>query len=210
MILRKEDFFLATIMLPLGICLAVLLSTVKAPHEIFTIVEKKAKQKAISKVPIREEVKEEAPKVEALSSLSQSLAAPSPTLGGDLKSLSAGVISEGTGGSGGLNISQGDAQGLKLVEETSGQSRTPRAVQYVSPTYPQSAQARGIEGFVIIEVVISERGLVTEARVISAEPQGLFDQVAIEAIKKWTFEPGLENGKTVISRIKQKVNFELN
>jgi protein TonB len=210
MILRKEDFLLATIMLPLGLCLIVLLSTVKAPHEIFTIEEKKAKQKTITKVPIREEVKEEAPLEEALPSLSQSLAAPSPSLGGDLQSLSAGVVSEGNGGNGGLNISQGDSQGLQLVEETGGRSRAPRPVQYVSPTYPQSAQARGIEGFVIIEVVISERGLVTEAKVISAEPQGLFDQVALEAIKKWTFEPGLEHGKTVISRIKQKVNFELN
>lgn len=208
--LEKEELFLVSVMMPLLICLAVLLSSVKAPTELFTFEVKKPKAKQINKVAVKEQPKEEVSKAEALPSLSQSLSAPAPSLGGDLKSLSAGLVSEGNGGSGGMNITQGDSQPAQLVEATEGQARPARAIQIVNPAYPQSAQARGIEGYVVLEVVISERGQVTEARVLSAQPQGLFDQVAVEAIKKWTFEPGLENGKTVVSRIKQKVNFELN
>lgn len=207
--LEKEELFLGSVLIPLFMCLGILLSTVKSPSELFKVEEKKVKAKAIRKVEVKDTPKEEAPKMEAIASLSSSLAAPT-SLGGDLKSLSAGVVSESSGGGGGMNITQGEASTAQLVAETDGQSRPARAIQVVNPVYPQSAQARGIEGYVILEIVISERGMVSEARILNAEPQGLFDQVAIEAIKKWTFEPGIENGKTVISRIKQKVNFELN
>jgi protein TonB len=208
--LEKEEFFLISILAPLMMGLTLLLSSVKAPSELFTLKEKRAKEKLIKKVEVKVEDKEEPPKAEALPSLSQTLAPPAPSLGGDLKSLSAGLVAEGNGGSGGMNVTQGEAQTTKLLESTDGQSRPARVLQVVSPTYPQSAQARGIEGYVILEVLISERGQVVEAKVLSAEPQGLFEQVAIEAIKKWSFEPGLQDGKTATSRIKQKVNFELN
>lgn len=208
--LEKEEFFLAVVLIPLFVCLAVLISSVKAPSELFTIEEKKTKAKTIKKVEVKETPKEEVPKFEAAPSLSQALTAPSASLGGDLKSLSAGVVSEGTGGSGGMNITQGETSMSQLAQETGGESRPARAIQVVNPVYPQSAQARGIEGFVILEILVSERGQVTEAKVLSANPEGLFEQVAIEAIRKWNFEPGIENGKTVMSRIKQKVNFELN
>lgn len=207
--IAKEELFLGSVLVPLFMCLGILLTTVKAPHELFKLEEKKPKARSIRKVEVKETPSTETPKMETAPSLSESLAAPS-SIGGDLKSLSAGVVSESSSGGGGMNITQGETSTAQLVQETGGQSRPARVIQFVNPAYPQSAQARGIEGFVVVEIVISERGMVTEARVVTAEPQGLFDQVAIEAIKKWTFEPGLENGKTVISRIKQKVNFELN
>ena len=208
--LEKEEIFLVSVMAPLMMGLMVLLSSVKAPSELFTFETKKAKDKVLRKIEVKAQEKKEEVKPESLPSLSQTLLPPAPSLGGDLKSLSAGLVSEGNGGSGGMNITQGEAQATKLIESTEGQSRSARAIEVVSPTYPQSAQARGIEGWVILEVLISERGEVVEAKVLSAEPQGLFEQVAIEAIKKWTFESGLQEGKAVTSRIKQKVNFELN
>lgn len=207
--IEKEELFLGFVSIPLFACLAILLATVKAPSDIFRTVEQKAKSKTIRKVEVKTEAKKEETPVISAPSLSQSLAAPS-SLGSDLKSLSAGVVSEGSGGSGGMNITQGESNTQALVQSTGGESRPARAVAVVNPIYPQSAQARGIEGFVILEILVSERGLVTEAKVISANPEGLFDQVAIEAIKKWSFEPGINNGQTVASRIKQKVNFELN
>jgi protein TonB len=208
--LQKEELILASLLLPLAMCLAILLSTVKAPHELFAVEIKKPIVRNKHKVAVKDSPKEEPKKVESLPSLSQSLSQPASSLGGDLQSLSAGLVSESSGGGGGMNVTQGDSQTMQLVAQTEGQTRPARALQVVNPTYPQSAQARGIEGYVILELVISDRGFVTEAKVLSAQPQGLFEQVAIEAIKKWTFEPGLESGKTILSRIKQKVNFELN
>lgn len=208
--LEKEEFFILSIMVPMSLGLILLLSSVKAPSEIFTIVEKKQKARIIRKVEVKQETKVEETKPAELPSLSQSLAAPAASLGGDLKSLSAGLVSEGNGGSGGMNIAQGESSAMELAQNSGGESRPARAVQVTNPIYPTSAQARGIEGYVIVEIVISDRGQVTEARVLSANPSGVFDQSAIEAVKKWSFQPGIENGKTIVSRIKQKVNFELN
>lgn len=208
--LEKEELFLISVMMPLVLSLGILLTSVKAPNELFSVQIKKTASKKIHKVAIKEDVKEEAPKPEVMPSLSQTLAPPASSLSGDLKSLSAGLVSEGNGGSGGMNITQGSSDTSQLVAGNEGQNRPARVLQVVNPVYPQSAQARGIEGFVILEILISERGQVSDAKVITAEPAGIFDQVAIEAVKKWQFEPGLHEGKTIASRIKQKVNFELN
>lgn len=205
----RDIIFLGAIMIPLSVGLGILLTSVKSPSEIFGSEIQKKKTK-IHKVSVKHETREEAPKAEAIKSLSENLIQPSSSLGDDLNTLSAGLVGEGSGGSGGMNVSQGDSQAVQLLDSGEDQNRQARAIQVVNPVYPQSAQARGIEGYVVLEIVISERGQVSEARVLSAEPPGLFDQVAIEAIRKWTFGPGLKDGKPTISKIKQKVNFELN
>jgi TonB family protein len=51
--------------------------------------------------------------------------------------------------------------------------------------------------------------MISEVVILKSEPQGVFDQASIEAVKKWTFSPAMNEGKVVISKIKQKVNFEL-
>ena len=208
--LKSDEFFIVSVMAPLLIALVVLFSSVKTPSELFSEAQVKMRKKVQMKVPVKESPKEEVKETSSLPSLSDSLMAPAPSVGGDLRSLSAGVVGEGSGGSGGMAITQGDQSPGDLVASTQTEDRPARVVQFVSPVYPQSAQARGIEGFVVLEVVISENGQVLETKIINAEPQGLFDQVAVEAIRKWSFEPGRQNGKTVVSRIKQKVNFELN
>ncbi|MCM2349785.1 MAG: TonB family protein [Bacteriovoracaceae bacterium] len=207
--LEKEELFLGSVLVPLFLCLGVLLSTVKAPSELFRVEEAKIKTKIVRKVEVKDTPQEEVPQIEKIASLSQVLSAPS-SFAGDLNTLSAGVVSEGNGGGGSINISQGETSTGQLAQDTGGENRPARAIQVVNPVYPQSAQARGIEGYVILEIIISERGQVSQAKVLTANPQGLFEQVAIEAVMKWSFEPGIENGKAVISRIKQKVNFELN
>ena len=204
----SEDFFLPVALIPLFLSGILLLSNVKAPSELFKFEPKKQKTKSINKIKVIDAPKEEPVKIEAIKSLSSTLLAPSK-IGNDLKSLSAGVVSESSSGSGGMNISQGDVSSNQLAKETGGESKEARATQVTNPVYPQSARARGIEGFVVLELSISERGLISEVRVLQSKPEGVFDQVAIDAVKKWTFTPAIKDGSTVLSRIKQKVNFEL-
>ena len=67
----------------------------------------------------------------------------------------------------------------------------------VNPQYPIRAEERGIEGWVELEFTISEAGTVKEARVIAAKPRGVFDRSALRAIKKWKYNPKVEDGKPV-------------
>lgn len=195
--------------MPLFLSGILLLSNVKAPSELFKIVPKKQKSRVIKKIKVIDTVSEVPKKIEPIKSLSSALLTPNK-IDNDLKSLSAGVVSQSSSGAEGMNITQGDASNHQLAKETGGENKEARATQISNPVYPQSARARGIEGYVILEMSISDRGLILEIKVLQSKPEGVFDQVAIDAVKKWSFSPAIVDGKTVTSRIKQKVNFELN
>lgn len=205
----NADIFLAFTMIPLFMSVALLLSVVKAPTQLFINETQKPKARQIKRVTVKEEAKKVETIIQPLKSLSSTLASPTK-LSADLKSLSAGVVSESsTSSGGGFNVSQGDVSANELIKQTGGENRQARATQVSNPDYPQSARARGLEGSVLLEFTVSERGQVSDIRILSSKPEGIFDQVAIEAIKKWTFSPGITNGQAVVSKIKQKVNFEL-
>lgn len=76
-----------------------------------------------------------------------------------------------------------------------GVIRPPTRVVYVQPVYPQMAIAARIEGTVILQAVIDEKGSVRELRVLRGHP--LLDDAAIQAVTRWRFTPTLLNGTTV-------------
>jgi protein TonB len=75
------------------------------------------------------------------------------------------------------------------------------------PTYPRGAQKRGIEGFVVIEFTVDERGDVVAPRVIEASPPGVFDSAALEAITSWKYKPAMI-GQTAIAAPNQRVKLD--
>ena len=77
----------------------------------------------------------------------------------------------------------------------------------VNPVYPEDAKAAGIEGIVVLDVVIGENGSVIEARVIRSIPE--LDQAAIDAVLQWQYEPTLLNGEPVEVEMNVTINFTL-
>ena len=72
-----------------------------------------------------------------------------------------------------------------------------RAIRRVQPAYPAMAKAANIEGSVIVEVTVSEKGQVISARVLSGHP--LLREAAVSAARQWVFSP------TLLSRVPVKV-----
>ncbi|MGY0797444.1 TonB family protein [Lysobacter sp. A286] len=66
----------------------------------------------------------------------------------------------------------------------------PRLLQDAAPRYPLSALRRGIEGYVQVAFTIKPDGSVSAPRLLSANPEGVFDEAAIAAARRWRFEPG--------------------
>jgi len=66
----------------------------------------------------------------------------------------------------------------------------------VVPVYPPLARQLGINGKVKIEVTISADGKVTATKIVGGSPV-LVDS-AIEALKKWRFEPAPKDTNEVI------------
>ena len=79
----------------------------------------------------------------------------------------------------------------------------PRPLQFVSgpdPVYPPDARSAGIEGQVTVRYDVSVQGTVVNLRVVEAEPGGVFDQAALEAVAQWRFRPPVVDGRNVALR----------
>ncbi|WP_417474634.1 TonB family protein [Luteimonas mephitis] len=77
------------------------------------------------------------------------------------------------------------------------------------PKYPSEAVAGRITGKVVLIIDVAADGSVADSRVETSEPAGVFDQVTLDAVKNWKFEPAMENGKPVAGRIRVPVTFEM-
>ena len=74
-----------------------------------------------------------------------------------------------------------------------GEIKTPALVYRVEPRYPPFAMAANIQGTVILEAIIDERGLVQDVTVLRS--QGLLDKAAVAAVRQWRYSPLLLNGR---------------
>lgn len=71
-----------------------------------------------------------------------------------------------------------------------------RAKSRVQPAYPELAKKMNISGTVKIEVVVAPNGTVKDARVVGGHP--VLAGAALEAAKKWRFEPASGEATGVI------------
>ena len=64
-----------------------------------------------------------------------------------------------------------------------------RLVSSPAPKYPPEALRAGTSGEVLVEITIGTDGSVTNARVVRASPPRVFDREALNAVRRWRFEP---------------------
>ena len=76
------------------------------------------------------------------------------------------------------------------------------------PKYPESAKARGVQGTVEIDAIISAEGVPEELSVISS-PDDELSKAAIEGVRQWRYRPTRLNGKPVAVETTIDVNFSL-
>jgi TonB family protein len=89
-----------------------------------------------------------------------------------------------------------------------GDVKAPVKLSTPQPQYTEIARKARIQGVVIVQAIIDKSGSVTNVQVLKGLPMGL-DQAAVEAIKKWKFEPATLNGKPVDVYYNLTVNFTL-
>jgi protein TonB len=66
----------------------------------------------------------------------------------------------------------------------------------VEPSYPLAARRAGLSGRVTVSAVIGLEGGVESAEVL-ASSNPLFDQAALDAVRKWRYRPATMNGRPV-------------
>lgn len=81
------------------------------------------------------------------------------------------------------------AQQVAAAPKPAAAAPTLRAVSTPAPRYPADALRSGTSGEVLVELTIGTDGSVTDARVLRANPPRVFDREALNAVRRWRFEP---------------------
>ena len=77
------------------------------------------------------------------------------------------------------------------------------------PVYPPQALRAGTRGWVELEFTITPSGAVRDIDVVSAEPAGVFERAASEALAAWRFRPRVVNGRPVAQRSTVTLRFDI-
>lgn len=85
----------------------------------------------------------------------------------------------------------------------------PKCVACPNPGYSEEARKRGISGYVLLLVVVTDQGTADQIRVIKRVGYGL-DEQAVNAVKKWRFEPATSReGKAVTTCTPIEISFRV-
>jgi protein TonB len=84
-----------------------------------------------------------------------------------------------------------------------------QAIEPKLPEYPESARRSNIEGYVLLEADIDERGKLRSVRVRQGL-QSTLDDAALASVQQWRFQPARLDGRSVPSTRLIRIRFELN
>jgi protein TonB len=82
-----------------------------------------------------------------------------------------------------------------------------RLVQTARLAYPEEAFAKGIQGTVVVELVVDEEGRVAHAEVRESVPA--LDTAALAAVRGWRFTPARLAAKNIVSTASAPVAFTI-
>jgi TonB family protein len=84
-----------------------------------------------------------------------------------------------------------------------------RRTYFIAPVYPERARERETEGWVDLDFLVTKDGTTRDPRVKLAEPAGVFDRAALDAVKRWRYEPRVVNGAVIEQRVETRLRFRL-
>jgi protein TonB len=100
-------------------------------------------------------------------------------------------------------IKEGDILTLDLVDTP------PVVIRKIPAAYPEHARSLNIEGTVMINTLVSEKGDVVDTKILKNIKNAVgFDQAALQAVRRWKFEPATVKGIKVKVWIPVAIDFK--
>jgi len=103
-------------------------------------------------------------------------------------------------------LSKGSAASAQSSQH-GGQVVRPRLTSSVKPDYPPLARLQRVEGDVVIQAEISATGSVGLLKVVSGP--ALLQQAAMEALRKWKYEPARLNDQPIALQVLVTIRFRI-
>ena len=79
--------------------------------------------------------------------------------------------------------------------------------RYTQPQYPPTARDHGIEGWVDLQFQVRKDGSLGDVTVVGAEPVGVFEESALDAVRRWRYQPIMRDGQASEQRARIRVRF---
>ncbi|MHB1156166.1 MAG: energy transducer TonB [Phycisphaerales bacterium] len=119
-----------------------------------------------------------------------------------------GVVSlAGDGVIGGKGRRGAGGDKLDRAFDLSEIDQKPRAVFQSAPLYPAELRSKKIEGVATIIFIVNAAGKVENARV-EKSTHPAFSKPALDAVRKWKFEPAVRAGQRVACKMRVPVRFQ--
>ena len=116
-----------------------------------------------------------------------------------------GGLGDGTGD--GLGDGEGGGTGGGPYRPGAG-IEPPTIVHEVKPLYTEAARRRGLQGEVLLEIVVRRDGSVGDVRIVRGLGEGL-DARAVDAVRQWRFAPAKRYGTPVDVLVEVAMEFRL-
>lgn len=85
----------------------------------------------------------------------------------------------------------------------------PKIIRMGNLSYPSLAKRSGVEGKVIVNVLIGINGKAEKMEIVESNPEGVFEDAALKSLKYWQFRPGIKDGELVPTWVLIPVTFKL-
>lgn len=126
-----------------------------------------------------------------------------------MQGVAAGGQGSDSGSGGGQGSGMGASAGVGTGQGGVAVDRMPVPVRPVKPRYPMAARRAGQGGQVLLRLFVDQEGAVREVTVVRADPPGVFEDAALEAVRKWRFSPAVAHGAVVGMWMTLPVRFAL-
>ena len=87
--------------------------------------------------------------------------------------------------------------------------RWPMITARVPPPYPYYARRRGIQGTVMVRLLVGKDGKVHKSEIVKAKPAGVFEDTVLRTVGRWSFSPALKKGRPITAWVETSIKFEL-
>jgi len=78
-----------------------------------------------------------------------------------------------------------------------------------APSYPQAAKRKGIQGKVMLNVIVKADGTPATVQVYHSSGFSVLDDAALEAVRQWKFVPARRGGEFVQANVVVPVDFKM-
>lgn len=123
----------------------------------------------------------------------------------DLRQANPGDVRADAGG--GVTLAPPADEAVPGVKDFVYYDEPPAVVTQVVPVYPDLAREAGVDGTVLLRVLVGRDGRVKDVHVDRSI--ALLDEAAVAAARRWVFTPALSNGHPVMVWVAVPVRFSL-